>query len=331
MALTAHWMILSEIPLLDWNGPQFLMFYLVALGVCVGWSFWRSSQSMARFQVPGNGSPALTNPYEIAYLTGGAFRAVQLVVVRLVSQDLLEWKLIRGSQVLRSKARSFPSEMNGIESTAMKSAERFGNEGMQLKNVADAIIGPLTQIERRLAILGLRPMASEQSGVALRAALPLVFLIALGITKLFIGISREKPVLYLVFLLLLSLILVVVIVVRAPRLTVKGRGMIHALHGHHANLEKRVLAKKEVTPDEALVAMSLLGPASLIGMGGHLGIGPLLSAKPKKVKADTGGNGCATYIGCGGGSGGGSMSDGGGSGCGGDGGGGGCGGCGAGD
>ena len=313
-------MTLAEIPLLDWKGPQFLTFYLVALVVCVAWSFRRARGAMSRFEVSDKASPPLTNPYEIAYLAGGAQRVVQLVVVRLVSEDLLEWKKSGKIQGLVAKAKAVPADLNEIERTVLKSAGSFGKTGMQLKNVGDAISGPLGQIERRLAILGLRPTASERSGVGFRAGLPLVFLMGIGITKLWIGLGREKPIIILAFLVFVSFIVLMVVISRAPWLTAKGRSMLDALHAKHADLENRVQASDTVSNHEASLALSLLGPACLIGMGGYLGIDPLLSAQLRTMGANNGGSGCSTSSGCSSGG-----SDGG-SGCGG----GGCGGCGGG-
>lgn len=314
-------MTLAEIPLLDWRGPEFLTFYLVALVICVAWSFFRARGAMSRFQVADNAMVPLTNPYEIAYLAGGAQRVVQLTVVRLVSDDLLEWKKSGGLQGLVSKENPLPAGLNEIERTVLKSAGSFGKTGMQLGNVADAIGGPLGQIERRLAILGLRPTASERSGAGFKAALPLGLLMGLGIAKLCIGLSREKPVLFLVLLLFLSFILLMVIVSRVPRLTAKGQNMLDTLHANHADLENRVLASDAVSNQETSIALSLLGPACLLGLGGYLGIDPLLSAQLKSMGANNSGSGCSASSGCSSGGG-----DGGG-GCGG----GGCGGCGGGD
>ncbi|MEO5715565.1 MAG: TIGR04222 domain-containing membrane protein [Luteolibacter sp.] len=319
MTAPAHWMTLAEIPILDWKGPQFLIFYLVALVICVVWSFIRARQAMSGFQVSDQGMPPLTNPYEIAYLAGGAPRVVQLVVVRLVSEDLLEWKKSGSVQGLVSSAKVAPTDLNEVERMVLKSAGSFGKTGMQLRNVADAITGPLGQIERRLAILGLRPTASEGSGAGFKAALPLLFLMGIGIAKLCIGLSREKPVLFLVFLLFLSFILLMVIVSRTPRLTAKGTKMLDSLHADHADLEKRVQARDAVSNQDASIALSLLGPACLIGMGGYLGIDPLLSAQLRTLGANNSGSGCSTSSGCssGGGDGGGGCGGGGCGGCGG--------------
>ncbi len=320
MTLTAQRLMLSEILIFDWNGPQFLMFYLIALGVCVGWSFWRSSKSMARFQVPASGSPMLTNPYEIAYLSGGALRAVQLVVVRLVSGKLLEWRKTGNLHGLVRTSQPLTADLNDIERTVAQSAGSFGTSGMQLRNVADAISGPLSQIERRLAILGLKPTASEQVGVGLRAAMPLVFLMGIGIIKVFIGIEREKPVLFLLMLLLVSLIITIVVIRRTPRLTIPGRNMLEGLRARHADSEQQALRGQPLPQQDASIVFSLLGPACLIGMGAQLGIDPLLGAHLRTAGANQGGGGgCSASSGC--------SSDGGGdSGCGG----GGCGGCGGG-
>ncbi len=144
-------------------------------------------------------------------------------------------------------------------------------------------------------------------------------LIGIGVMKVFIGLSREKPVIFLLILLGVSLIAMMVIISRVPRLTKKGEEMVATLHENHGELEKRVLSSQAVSNQEAAIALSLLGPACLVGLGSYLGIDHMLSKHLTNMGKSGGDGGCSSG-GCGGGSS-----------CGGGGCGGGCGGCGGGD
>ena len=66
-------------------GPAFLAFYVtfgIALiaGACIYW-FFRTRRVE---------TPVLTNPYEIAYLRGGAAEAVRVAVIGLLERNILE-------------------------------------------------------------------------------------------------------------------------------------------------------------------------------------------------------------------------------------------------
>ena len=55
----------AAIPVFDWNGPEFLSFYLVSLIAAIWWSLRRSKKALDRFNRPGEPA-APTDPYELA-------------------------------------------------------------------------------------------------------------------------------------------------------------------------------------------------------------------------------------------------------------------------
>ncbi len=72
---------LAEIPVLDWKGAEFLMFFLVSLLITGLWSWLRARRAMENFIVPDRGTAPLADPSEIAYLAGGPQRVVQLAEI----------------------------------------------------------------------------------------------------------------------------------------------------------------------------------------------------------------------------------------------------------
>lgn len=314
--MSTHSITLADIPILDWKGPDFLAFYLVALGGAALWSWLRARRISAGFRVSGNVLPDLTDPYEIAYLAGGARRVVQLAVVRLVNEGAVAWKKTKTSSGLVGNSQTLLPNICDLERTVWKSINSFGVAGMPLQSVPNAIGGHLSKIESRLAFLGLRPTASEHSEVGLRAALPLVLLLLIGITKLVIGLHRDKPVFFLILLLFGTALVFVIIAGRTPLLTPAGKSLLEKLHVDHDELERRANGGDSMSRSETALAISLLGPSCLIALGTQIGLDDSLNKQLRGMGSNDGG-GCSSGDG--------------GSGCGGGGCGGGCGGCGGGD
>lgn len=311
---------LAEVPLLDMQGPSFLVFYLAALIVASIWSVQRRSTAFGKFDAPRASDPQVTDPYEIAFLAGGVPRCGQLAVVRLMEAGAIERnrRTFSGSHLVAVGNAS--PEANEIERKLLASISGYGGKGMPLSNVASSTAARLHGIEARLAKLGLRPTQNERAGLGFKITLPLIFLLLIGLMKLMVGISRGKPVVFLMILLFVTLIVAVMVGSNAKRLTPAGESLLERMRTSHPS------ASLDGMPDLQMMSLgiALLG-ASAIGSYSHaMGIDATLQKDLSRMGAtdsSSGGGGCSS--GCGGGSG-----DGGGSsGCGG----GGCGGCGGGD
>lgn len=69
----------ASIPVLDWNGPEFLWFCAAAFVIALGWSLLRRSRANDRFSNPSAEPAPLADPYEIAFLAGGTPRCSQVL------------------------------------------------------------------------------------------------------------------------------------------------------------------------------------------------------------------------------------------------------------
>lgn len=312
---------LAEIPLLDMKGPEFLLFYVVALVVAVLWSLrWRSSV-LRRFEIPGAEETRLENHYEVAFLSGGLVRCSQVAITRLVKSGAVEWKrgTFSGSRLF-AKVAAFPTD-SMIESTLISAIAGTGSKGLPFSSVPRLVATRLQPVEARLAKLGLRPTGAERSGSGFKVVLPLVFLALLGLTKLFVGLARDKPFLFLAVLLVITVGAAILIGQRVKNLTPAGESVLSRMRD-----EWKPAAAQPGHTDLAAMSLgiALIGP-SIIGQ-----YDPLLEMEGamrrdfSHMGTSSQGGGCSTSSGCstsGGGDSGGS------SGCGG----GGCGGCGGGD
>ncbi|MEP4077904.1 TIGR04222 domain-containing membrane protein [Haloferula sp.] len=300
-------MTLAAIPILDWNGPEFLLFYGVAFVVALIWSVMRRRRANDQFSLPGAEEVQLSDPYELAYLAGGAPRCSQVALVRLVEAGAIERKpsrLFSESKVVA--IGSADAGFNDIERTVFSGILAYGEKGMPLSEIPQLVATRLSGIESRLAKLGLRPTASEKSGRGFSISLPLVFLLLLGIGKLVIGITRDKPVGLLVFFLVVTVVAAVIVAAGTKKLTPAGESLLKRM---------RDASQQNSRPQNEGMQTALCGVA-LLGVGGigyneHL-VG--LDAGLKKDLTQMGnpnnssgcGSGCSSGCssGCGGGCGG---------------------------
>jgi uncharacterized membrane protein YgcG len=147
--------------------------------------------------------------------------------------------------------------------------------------------------------------------------------IVVGGMKIFIGISRERPVEYLELLSFVTMIVALVAFARKPMRSRYGDRVLEQLRDQYGHLRHVGHHNFAVDPDSLVLAVGLFGMGALAGSE----LGYLTTALRTPPASSSGCN--SSTSGCGGGSScGGGGGDGGGGGCGG--GGGGCGGCGGG-
>ncbi|RYD25702.1 MAG: TIGR04222 domain-containing membrane protein, partial [Verrucomicrobiaceae bacterium] len=254
--------MLAEIPVLDWRGPEFLIFYAVAFMAAVVWSGRRRSKLLGRFDVPPGQEVTLSDPYEMAFLAGGVPRCAQLAVVRLLDKRALEWKSGKWFSGGRLVARSAPGAgMNDIETAVYQGAAAAGEKGIRVDEVMPLAKLKLLRIEVRLAGLGLRPTPGERAGLGFKAVLPLLGLMALGLVKLGIGLVREKPVIFLIVALVLTFIVAVALAAGIRFLTPGGELTLKKLR----ESREPDFNTLQPNPETMTTSLALMGPAAMAG------------------------------------------------------------------
>lgn len=208
----------------DWNGPDFLWLYAVAFLIALGFTLWRRARSNAKFSFPGAAEANLTDPYEIAYLAGGAPRCSQVVVVKLIKSGAVEWKRSKflKESILVASGKASP-DFNDIERTVYSSILDYGQKGMPLANVSQLVATRVSGLESQLAKLGLRPTSSESGSETFSIMLPMLFLVGVGVVKVVIGISRDKPVTFLCLMIFATFVVAAIIAGSARKTTPAGK------------------------------------------------------------------------------------------------------------
>jgi len=298
---------------LDWTGPQFLMAYAVFLvAMCLAGLLWQHLLN----QPSGTPEPHELDlgAYEVAVLDDGD-TAVKAAVLALVHGKSLNYE-----EGTLSVATALPAKAAPLERVIHAAVSVGEGEFHQLREAARRELKQLEESLRRRGFL----LTPEQS--ARVHNLPRVLFgvaLGLGVLKLFVGLDRDKPVLFLVMELLVGGGLGMLVLGSARRRTPRGTKALELLRARHEPL--RTTASTGGT-GQTLSAGNLVLAASLFGLGtlALMDVHPLRSYLMPENGMGSGGGGGSSGSGCSTSS----SCSGGGSSCGG---GGGCGGCGGGD
>jgi uncharacterized protein (TIGR04222 family) len=301
--------------LMDLRGPDFLKVYagLFVAAVVIGWVLRRWARGPAG---PVPRDAADLDPLEVAYLAGGPRLAINTALASLYHAQSL--RVTAGTRSLKA-VRPPPDDVTRFEqgiyhyiSTAPSRSVREVHKNFPVEIPA-----------RRPAAMGLVLSAGQRASLAVMSIMPLLVLSLLGATKVAVGLSRGRPVAFLILALAATAMAVVLFLANAPRRTPAGDRVLRALRSENAGLQStagsRALA---LSPMELALAVGLFGPAVLAGAGDMEDLRRAM--QPANTSGGSScGSGCGSACGSGGGGG---SSCGGGGGCGG----GGCGGCGGG-
>jgi uncharacterized protein (TIGR04222 family) len=275
----------------DLAGGPFLTLYIVLLVPTL----------LAGFLIPPwlrpeGRSGRVTDPGQLALLAGGRQRFYDTSMTRLLAADAL--KLIGGKDFLAaSGARGHSVPDDEVLALARRAPA-------SLKSVERVLQPHAAATESDLVDAGLLIDRDVTAQLRFWQTSPYLLLLLFGMTKLWIGVARERPVGFLIALLFVTAIAALLRFTTADRRTRAGKALLDGARDRSDRL------RRAPTRDEAALGVALFGTGVLLGSA--------WSDYHGMRRASDGGGGFD------GGSG--SSGDGG---CGGGGGGGGCGGCGS--
>ena len=295
----------------DRTGPQFLVLYAGAAAAALFWGWMiRSSAYRSEDGSPPRPAAQRLDPYEIAYLNGGPVHAVNAAVTTLVHRRTLR---LNGDGTL-SAADVAANPAHEIERAVVGAVAANGGQRTRAQAIRAGAIGAGDAVGASLKAAGLVVPDDAARGAMTFATLAALTAPAVGAVKIVVGLSRDKPVGFLVAACVVSTVLALVLFARKPHRTRRGDAALEWLKGTHGALRSRPRA---AVGDAMMLGVALFGLDFLADTP----LNPL--AKTLRPGHDAGFHGSGG--GCG--SSGGASSCGAGSGCGG---GGGCGGCGGG-
>lgn len=306
--------LFALIPLLDWSGPAFLAFYACTLAILVPLCWIYRNRSETRFRHDDSGIP--DDPYEVAYLAGGSKRAILLGLMQLMDRELVTLK----NQRVVPATNPAPRDLAAVESSLLIRIHGAGSRGLSLDKLNRTALPEFHAIEARLAIAGLRPTTTERRAMMLRSLWPLAALALLGGGKVLIGLSRDKPVGLLLFLLLATAIAFIVLAKTTAFITPQGRGALQWLRERDEHEERDPsLERSQITA--LALPIALYGAGAVAGMADYSWTAKQIEQQSMTTasgKSSNGGTGCSSSDGGSSGGDGGGCGGGGCGGCGGD-------------
>jgi uncharacterized protein (TIGR04222 family) len=118
---------------------------------------------------------------------------------------------------------------NDIERTVYSSIKGYGTKGIPLAEISKLVATRISGIESKLAKLGLRPSAAESIGCGYAVVVPLILLLGIGLVKLFLGVSRDKPVGFLLAFLFLTVVVAIIVASGRKKLTPAGESLLERM------------------------------------------------------------------------------------------------------
>lgn len=290
----------------EMHGPEFLGFYFVLFIVAlVGAIYLRSTLRLPNDEP----TPDMLklDPYEIAYLAGGADRAVNAAIACLVHRGHLK---ASASERKLSIADRAPSSPHALENSIYLA---IGPDGEKVETVRERVSRRCDEIADKLKE---RDLLCNDSNALIGQALPILLMLAVavvGVIKIYIGLSRNRPVTFLVIATVVTVIVAFAGFARRPQRSHRGDSALDQLKEDNSALEYTASQRADaLAGDDFALAVGLFGMGVLSG-------GPLadlqFALRPPPAAVGSGSS-CSSGSSCGGSS------------CGGGCGGGGCGGCG---
>lgn len=309
---------------LDFNGPTFLVFFLVLLllGIVIQVLVrgWLLAPSMGPNQ---SGKP--TKPlslYELAYFRGRVVAVGQVGIVELLNKRLIEPDINSGRfRAVGVVDHGTLKSMDDVPATLLRACQ--SGTGLLPGAIRNEIKFSTERIRSNLEQMGLVPSFAARFWTAGASLMVFGSINLLGLSKLMVGLERDKPVGFLMLLLVATLVLGVLLAL-SKHLNAAGRRRLDdaqtelgrvppAESQGKSDVQPSFDASSMMVMSIAVMGLSATGSQYLVDSDSR----SLLERAEKSANGS--GSGCGAS-GCGGGDGGG------GGGCGG----GGCGGCGGG-
>lgn len=175
-----------------WRGPDFLLFYVVAFGVAWG------ACLLGRRAILDSGHTFASwdrmTPFEWGFLCAGVQNAVRAVLASLEHKNQI--RTMHGLLTLNEHAAA---ELDADERQVLRVLKN--NRINHVVGLEQHLEANAAKIFQRLYASAL-VLSSQSRRMMQLLAVPPTLVFLLGVGKLFVGISRDKPVLFLVVLLL---------------------------------------------------------------------------------------------------------------------------------
>ncbi len=263
----------------DLTGGPFLVLYLVVLALA-----WAASLPLAEVMRDAGRPGRTSGEDDLAALAGGPVRLAEAALVRLLASRQL---------VQQSRRQFHAIEPNGGSTPVERAILRIACPA-PWSAILRAVTAEFSAIERRLVANGLMLERGQRLRLQLWTTAPLALVLVFGLTKLTIGIGRDKPVGFLAVLLIATVVLAVMRFLRTSRATREGEALL-AAERERCERIRRAPERGEMGHSVALFGTAVLAGSALSDF----------HAMRRKTDGQTNGGGCGGDgggdSGCGGG------------------------------
>ena len=300
-------------------GPLFLLCYAAFAAVCIlAGRYWIRADSSLKHTMP---DITHVDPISLSYLRGGYPAVIRTAVFDLWNKGLVSVGGAGADVSIRQAhvgKNELATKLRGINPVARTIHEflfrkRKSSELFKSGDLKDSLDLHLQAVEQGLTQGRLMKTGGDTSRSWLVSAAVLVVMLLPGLTKIHLGITREKPVLFLFLLVILSVVGLGVALKPWSKISELGRSHLAKLATDFRWIKEKA-RKGVLTGIDPAFAVAVFGP-TVLGMS-H-GYGQYQSVFHNSSGFSCGGCSGSASVGCSGGGG-----------CGGGGCGGGCGGCG---
>ncbi|MEM7010945.1 MAG: TIGR04222 domain-containing membrane protein [Verrucomicrobiota bacterium] len=295
------------------SATAFLVFYAIAAPLAFGLSFLIASR-LRQYSAKSDVVP--TDAYEIAFLNGGRSRMIVAALARLTGLGLIRSRMRKQKSgdlpVVMRIAAEPEVELAPIERSLLKAIPENGS-AVEMREIVGSMKWKVEEVRSKLESDGLVLSSSRRRYIGWMAALPVLVLLAVGLTRLAIGIDRDVPFGFLLFMMIGTAVALGFRLWGLKRRTPSGARALRTLKRCRSEVVAKFKTEGAASPFVA-AAVAIGGLATVAHAGGFDGfVEPAKHLEARTTSSHAcGGGGCGNS--CGGGCG---------SGCGG-----GCGGCG---
>lgn len=239
---------------LDWTGGEFLALFVACMGVALVASLVLRMVSRSSLAGPSSGASDLTT-WETAWLSGGPGRVLDAGVAELHRLGRIELKPGGTPSVARDA-----NDLDGPLRAIHEAIDRNGNVAAIEAHARPRLGAIRAGLERR----GLWFDDATAARIALISAVPWVLALGLGVAKIAVGLSRDKPVLFLVLLSIVCALAALGFFSKRPGATPAGRALLREVNARHATL-RRAPRAEQIALAVALVGTGVLAGTALAG------------------------------------------------------------------
>ncbi|MBI2810187.1 MAG: TIGR04222 domain-containing membrane protein [Candidatus Melainabacteria bacterium] len=284
----------------DLIGPQFLTFYVpLTFGTILGAVATRYALKITN----GEYQEVELSAYDAAYLSGGEKRVVDAAAAKLLVSDILTAGTSPPS--ITAKA-TLPNDADPVERAVLQSARNHS-----ITNVRDIYkyVLPISQ-SIRPKLIGAGLILSDARTAAIRVICTLMVLTPIvfwGAPRILLGMSRHKPVGFLVLLCLMGLAAAVYFFCQTCVRTARGDDAVAFLKAENRTLEYSVTHGSGGSSHELAMAAGLFGTSILMASPLFAPMRPVFAAPVSAGSTGGSSGGCGSSCGgggCGGGCGG---------------------------